>query len=296
MNETTLSALVVLQLMIIGAFEVFDNFRDQPPPPFFNIDVTEIEVVRLLEQGKEVVLRRISSGDWVLEGGLPADSGKANKLLDSLANAGKADWPVATTLISSARFGVTEDAYKKRLVLERAGGEAVLDLYLGTAPNLGQTHARVSGGLGIYAIRFAEHEAGVDDKDWLNKSLLAAVGELSLVQRLESGGGGWTMRRGEGGWHSNDIENLQAEAAIQLAGRLKNLRVLSAADASVKTSTEDQLFHYKLSDADGSYELKFFVQGEESLAVKSSRMPQYFEVADYLRDVLDADQTKLSTP
>ena len=305
MSETTLSALVALQLIMIGVFAGFDHLSQRPAPPFYSVEVPAIETVRLMEDDKEVVLKRARSAEgsdadadalWVLEDGLSADSGKVNQLLDQLAQAGEADWPVATTLISNERFEVGDASHKKRLVLERKDGEAALDLYLGTAPSFGQTHARTAGGLGIYAIRFAEHEASSDEKDWLNKTLLYAKSSLSLVQRLEEGVASWTLRQDRNGWHSEEVEGLQAEAAAKLTGRLKNLRVLDKAVAGIKVGEDALALHYRLSDADGSYELLFFDQGEESLVVKSSRMEQYFNVAYYLNDVLDVSVAELSAP
>lgn len=295
MSRNALGALLIVQLVVIAAFYVVDYLASRSSAPFLSFDKTKIAAVRLFETDRELGLSKqtAETGEetWVLEDGLPADNVKVSGLMDKLLEAGKADWPVAVTLTSVDRFELSDENYHKRIALEDSDGDLLVDLYLGTTASFGQTHARLAGGLNVYAVKFADYEAVPEHKDWLRKTLIQADGAVSLVHRLEADKPVWTLEQSEFGWRSDSITSLNVAEANAVANRLKQLRVLARAEA---TNTDPTLRFY-LEDAKGGYHLDFFDQGEdESLIVKSSRLDAYFEASSHLRDALDVDITDLT--
>ena len=301
MNERVglLGGLLAAQLLIVAGILVGDVVGSAPGAErFLTFDPAAVAKLTVAEADESVLLLREGEGDeaaWRLTGGPPADGDKVTEVLGKLADLA-APWPVATSGDSAERFEVTESAYQRRLTLESAD-EVVADFFLGTSPGYRRVHARAAGEDEVYSVDFSNYEVPADADQWLDKSLLGSAGEPSSIA-LD---GAWRLSRKEDEWvvkkAAADSEEAPAdsEAADELAGRFKDLRVLGTvpdADEDQAASQLESLF--VVADDQGEHRLTLFHDEEaDSYSLASNRIEGRFELASYIAEQMLVDVAEL---
>ncbi len=296
-----LGALLALQLVIAAVLLLADaGLGQEEQSSFLSIDKADINRMSILDsEGNEVTLDRVAD-EWQLslpavDGGdfvLPADQTKVSEVLNTLLDV-RAPWPVGTTTDARERFEVTEDAFQRRLSLSGADGEAV-EVFLGTSPGYRRVHARAKGSDDVYSIDFSNYQLPATAGDWLDSSLLGALGEIERIEQQ----GGWVLTRDDEGWLVDGLAADQ-DAASQLADRLGSLRVTGLAEVSasgeVVGTGSTAAVDFLVSDGEGRYRLAFFGSTEGSeYVVTSDRHPGGFTVAAYVAEQLVLDVEDLS--
>ncbi len=296
-----LGALLALQLVIAAVLLLADaGLGQEDQSSFLSMDRVDIKRMNILDsEGNEVTLQRVAD-EWELslpaaDGGdlvLPADQAKVSEVLNTLLEV-RVPWPVGTTTDAQERFEVTEDAFQRKLSLSDADGE-VVEVFLGTSPGYRRVHARASESDEVYSIDFSNYQLPATAGDWLDSSLLGALGEIERIERL----GGWVLTRDDEGWVVDGVAADQ-DAASQLADRLGSLRVTGLAEVSasgeVAGTGSTAAVDFLVSDGEGRYRLAFFGSTEGSeYVVTSDRHPGGFTVAAYVAEQLVLDGEDLS--
>ena len=289
-----LGGLLAAQLLIVAGLLVGGvTGSDAGAERFLAFDPAAVTKFTVAEADEAVLLLREGDGDaaaWRLQSGLPADDDKANELLDKFADMA-VPWPVATSSDSAERFEVTESDHQRRLTLEN-DDEVLADFFLGTSPGYRRVHARAAGEDEIYSLDFSNYEAPADADQWLDKTLLASVGEPSGIV-LE---GAWRLAKSEDQWLLDDAP-ADAEAADKLAGRFKDLRVLGAVSeaAGDEEGDEDQATSlFILADDQGEHRLTLFHDEDgDEYSLASDRVAGRFELAAYIAEQLLVDAEDL---
>lgn len=289
-----LGGLLAAQLLIVAGLLVGSvTESDAEAERFLAFDPAAVTKFTVAEADEAVLLLREGDGDaaaWRLESGLPADADKAKELLDEFADMA-APWPVATSSDSAERFEVTESAHQRRLTLENAD-EVLADFFLGTSPGYQRVHARAAGEDEIYSLDFSNYEAPTDTDQWLDKALLASIGEPSSIA-LE---GAWRLAKSEDQWLLDDAP-ADAEAADKLAGRFEDLRVLGIVSGAAgdEEGDEDQATSlFIVADDQGEHRLTLFHDEDgDDYSLSSDRVAGRFELAAYIAEQLLVDAGEL---
>lgn len=304
-NKTTLSALLAIQVVVVGALLAASSGGIEEPEPFSQFDADRVDAVSVSNNDGSVDLVK-TDGTWQLPGGVPAAAFKVDSVLERLSTAA-GSWPVANTQSTRERFEVTPDSHQRHIVV-KAGETVLADIYLGTSPGYRKTHARHDGENDIYAIPFSNFEAGVTAADWLDRSLLRPKGDLIALRRLpgapvpadtqpdaESKAGssdekasveaveGFELSKDEeDGWLSADGTELDQGKAQTFAGRFTGL---SATGVSESTLPESATSTFVLTDEEGEQTLSLFAveDGEKYVAV-SDRLPGAYEIPKYIAE------------
>lgn len=167
-----LGVLLAAQLVLAGALHLGDNAGAAPAASTLAaFDPEAIDTVKLAgADGSTLRIERSDSG-WRLPGadGFPADGDRINQLLQQLAEL-QGRLPVAQSESARSRFSVAASAFERRVTLE-ADGEAVAQLYLGTAAGPGELHARAAGSDMIYEVAFALSSAPVETARWADTKI-----------------------------------------------------------------------------------------------------------------------------
>ena len=281
MNRNVLAAVLVLQLVLVAVLVAVRSTAPAAPGDLLGFDPTTIDRISISNTDGSVEL--VSAGDgWRFVDGIPADGAKVEQMLSKLADAG-GQWPVATSASAASRFEVTEENHQRRIVLE-SDGTSVADVFLGTSPGYQRAHARVADDSDVYAITFSNFEAGVRSSDWLDRMLLQAEGDVSVVQREDA----FNLSKGSGDlWVSLDGSALDTAEVESLVGRLAGLMTTGVYEG--EEALEDPAFTYRLTDTSGAYRLDFYRVGPdlEDYVVVSDRAAGRFEVASYIASQLD---------
>lgn len=282
-----LSGLLAVQLVIIAGVLLLDSGYGearQGPLLDFTADAVDELSISAGADGRTLTLSRDEDG-WRLPGGRPADAAKISDVLNKLA-ALQAPWPVATSGGAIERFEVADAEHQRRLTL-RAGDATVADVYLGTSPGYQQVHARRAGDSAVYSVELANYQFPADADEWLDKTLLQPRGEITAVVRA----GAWTLHSGEAGWLVDEVAADQ-EAAAELVRRLAQLRVIGTAEAPGEGAAPAASL--RITDADGTYELRLFGGAEQGpYQVRSERRDGYFELAAHVAERIVLDRAAL---
>ena len=272
-----LTALLGVQCLIIGAVLLANGSGGgQVGEALLDFDPAVVDEIRI-SAGDDAVTVTREDDEWRLPDGLPADPTRVTEVLDLLDGV-DVRFPVATSSAARGRFEVAEDDHQRRVVLS-AGGETVVDLYLGTSPAYQQVHARRAGDDAVYAIGLSNYQVPASPDQWLDKALLRARGEVVAVVRE----GAWTLQRGDEGWLV-DGEPADPEAVAALTRRLAELRVMGAVD---RTFDGDPTAVFDVSDGEGQYRLSLHGEDDgEPYLLRSSRREGVFELAAYQADQL----------
>lgn len=227
LSKTALAFALAIQLGIVAVVLAARAGSDVDPEPFLRFDPEAIDAVAVSNADGDIRLVK-QEDEWQLPAGVPADAEKVAAAIDKLADAA-GRWPVANSASTAERFEVTEDNHQRRIVLA-AGEETVADVYLGTSPGYRKVHARRADDAAVYAIAFANYEAGVTAEDWLDRALLQAEGTVTGVRR----DGAFDLAKDDdGNWTATGGETLDAGKATTLAGRFTGLSVTGISEASL---------------------------------------------------------------
>ena len=110
-----LAAILVAQLAIAGWVLLADD-EAATSEQLLGLEPSAVTALQISDnEGGSLQLTRSGDG-WMLDGGLPADGGKVQEAIESVATA-SAGWPVATSTDSQRRFEVTEESHQRRLRL-----------------------------------------------------------------------------------------------------------------------------------------------------------------------------------
>jgi hypothetical protein len=268
-----LTGLLVAQLLILALLMLGGDEQGEAAD-LLSFDPAEVTALNIEDDEGNVVSLAAIEGEWRL-GEMPADSARVAELIESLVG-GAANWPVATSESSQARFEVAEDVFQRRVEFGSASGE-LATLYLGSSPGFRRIHAREAGQEAIFSIDFGVHELPLDASDWLNKQLF----QVDSISSVTLPDGATLTRDDEAGWNL-DGQRADAEAAESLVDRLAGLSVLGLHELSADTVLGDPLTVH-IEDDDGRHELTFrFNDAADEYVLESDRVPGAFTVASYL--------------
>lgn len=226
LNKTTLIAVLAVQVAIVGVLLAVRSGSAVEPDPFLSFDSAAVDALSVSNTEGAVKLEK-QEGAWRLLDGLPADGTKVDSVLEALGDK-SGSWPVATSASVQERFEVAEANHQRRLTLS-AAGEIVADIYLGTSPSYRKAHARRVDDDDIYAIAFSNHEAGVKNADWVDKSLLRPAGALTGIAY----NGVFALTKDDAGtWTAASGATLDQAKVETFAGRFTGLTVTGVSDQS----------------------------------------------------------------
>jgi len=287
-------ALAVQLLIVAAVWWSRASDADAGATAFIEFDRTSIDRVTIDGDGATVILEKSADG-WTLPAleALPADGQKVSDMLTKLEGTG-ASWPVATTDGAARRFEVTEEKYQRRIRLA-TGNEVAVDLYLGTSPGFRKVHARRADGDSVYAITFANYEAATKAEDWLDKSLIALDGDLTVVARP----GAWRLSMEGESWHLDDLAEgaaTDADKARDVVSKVTNLRVIGLAGEDQVSAVAESQPLFQLAATTGAEEVTyafFRPDAEGDFLVRASLHPQLFRIAAYNAEGLDVARDSL---
>lgn len=233
-NKNTLIAALAIQLAIVAALIAVKSGGSVEPEPFLEFDADAVDALSVSGDQGEVALAKKDDA-WQLPEGLPADGAKVDGVIEKLADAA-GGWPVATSVSVHERFELTEDNHQRRVKLS-VGDDTVADIYLGTSPGYRKTHARRADDDDIYAITFANYEAGMKESDWLDKSLLRPDGALTGLRYHGTAAESPTplfalTKNEEGVWAAASGAALDQTKVETLAGRFTGLTVTGVSETT----------------------------------------------------------------
>lgn len=294
LSKTALAFALAIQLGIVAVVLAARAGADVDPEPFLQFDAEAIDSIAVADADSEIRLAK-ADDEWQLPDGAPADAEKISAALDKLADAA-GGWPVANSASTAERFEVTEDNHQRHIVLA-AGDETVADVYLGTSPGYRKVHARRADDDAVYAIAFANYEAGVAASDWLDRGLLQAEGTVTGLRR----DGVFNLAKDdEDNWTAASGEALDAGKATTLAGRFTGLTVTGISEATLPDAPYAQ---FGIDDEAGELEISLYripqasapsasdiADDEEpppvryDYAATSNRVPGAYEVSSYVAE------------
>lgn len=231
-NKNTLIAVLAIQVVAVAVLFAVKSGSAVEPAPFLEFDADTVDMLTVSDGEGEVVLAKQDDA-WRLPDGLPADAAKIDGVIEKLADAA-GGWPVANSASVQERFELVEENHQRRLRLS-AAGEVVADIYLGTSPGYRKTHVRRIDDDNIYAITFSNYQAGVQESDWLDKSLLRPDGALTGLRYdsapAESPAPVFALTKNEQGvWAAQSGATLDQAKVETLAGRFTGLTVTDVSE------------------------------------------------------------------
>jgi hypothetical protein len=290
-TQTWLGGLLALQLVLAGALSLnamMDRGADATAPllAFPTADVDRIVIDD--NAAKSTQLTRLEDG-WQLDDlDLPANTAKANSLLETLAGL-RTTLPVVGTAAGRERFEVTEENFQRRLRLYD-GDELLGEYFFGTSPGFRRTHGRRAGDDAVYVLAFNNFDLPGDSNDWLDKSLLAA-GKPEKIR-----GPGFELSKSGDAWQladASEAEAVDAAKATALASALESLRVLRVEDGMPEGDWVD----VSVTSADGDLQYEF-LSLDGKYYVKRSDQPRAFTISqtDYDRIAGTSREALIATP
>jgi hypothetical protein len=278
-----LAGLLVAQLLLIGAFFVFDQPAEQGSG-LLDLDPATVSSLTITDADGESIELTSVDGRWQLPGGAAADGAKIQAVLERLADMNSL-WPVAATQSSQSRFEVAEDNFQRRLDISADGNEYVV--YLGSSPGYRRVHARNQDADDIFSVEFSNFEVPADADEWLDKSQLEADSVTSV--RLADG---WVLRQEDGSWLVDDGP-VDDESVSALVRQLEGMRLLGVFEGDEGSLGEAQTL--EVTDAQGTYTLTVRHEPEADVyVVESSRVPGSFTVASYIVEQILVDAAVLA--
>ena len=279
LNKATLGFALAVQVVIIAALLAARSGAVTEPEAFLSLDASTVDAVSV--SNDEGTVNLVKAGDaWQLPEGLPADSSKVERVLETLSDAA-GGWPVASQASTAERFEVADDNHQRHVTL-KAGDNTLADFYLGTSPGYRKSHARHADDDDIYAITFSNYEAGVKESDWLDKSLLRPQGSLTGVERLD----GFALRKDDDGmWTAADGTELDQGKAETFAGRFHGLSVTGVSEAGLPDAPQ---LTFALTDEAGTQTLRIFhLETDDDYVAVSDRVPGAYSMSSYIAEQMD---------
>lgn len=247
----------------------------------------------LLSDGENKVTLAKTNGEWQLpdQGGFPADSASAGRLVERLAKLEKG-WPMATSSGALDRFKVAGDRFERKIALY-AGTELQGELYVGSSPGFRKVHVRPANEDRVFAANFSTWEASSKADDWIDKDLLELdSAELTGVRmadiNLTRNGDQWNL---EG---LTEDETLDRKAVTALLQKISGLRIQSLAEADA--SPETPVLELRVERKDGqSLDYRFFKgEGEDDYQLRRSDLSQRLTLAAYaVKPLLETKRSSL---
>ncbi|WOJ98605.1 DUF4340 domain-containing protein [Congregibacter brevis] len=185
--------------------------------------VDAVERIQLSNNDGATLVLVLDEGGWRLDLGFPADSNKAEKLLNALLR-NDPGFSVAETAGAAKRFEVADSEFRRRVTLGGDGDEATV--YLGSTAALGKIHARMSDEDAVYVLSLSSLDVPVDIDSWLDTRLLSrrTPTMFSLY--------GVDFFRDDGDWTSNDGQIANASLSAKFVDVLGSLQVSGLVDAA----------------------------------------------------------------
>ncbi len=285
-----MAALLIVQLVLWLFLQSSNAGSVEEPRALLDASLLEGSGLNLEiddAEGNTATLKKLDDG-WQLASGLPADAAKADELLAKLAGL-TLGWPASTNADAHQRFEVAENNFQRKLQLTSAERESTL--YFGTSPGYQQVHARGEGD-SVFAVKVANHEMPALTDDWLDKSVLKAVGDVSSM----SWDGTLSVSKGPTGWVlGEEIANIEAtQGAVDNVAKLQVLGVLDDAPSAPPAEAQEIL----VRDDNGEYRLSFWERAPSNdHVVVSSRYPgEAFRMANYVAEQLVPEPDDLAAP
>jgi len=85
-NQSTLSLVLVVQLIAIATIWGVSLGGDDQPDPFLIFSASSVDTVTIKDGESGISMEREKDG-WLLDGGLPADTNKVDRVVEKLASA-----------------------------------------------------------------------------------------------------------------------------------------------------------------------------------------------------------------
>lgn len=287
MKRSTLATILVIQILLVGlVWGVRLGVDEQGPESLLRFEPESIERIEISSSGEEGGVALVLETDqWKLPSGIPADPDKVEQFLTKLADI-DSGWPIAEQDSTAQRFEVTDEKHQRRIVVYDAE-RPVGDLYLGTSPGYRKVHARAADGGPVYSIRFSVYEVGMESSSWLDRSLLAATGEVQALA-LE---GAYTLSNGAEGWVSDEDDELDQEAVETLIDRFRNLTVMDIYEEPI---SDEPILTYVVTDDEGPQRLSIVrVENAEEdtttfrYVISSNRREGQYELASYIAERIE---------
>ncbi|MFP6796275.1 MAG: DUF4340 domain-containing protein [Pseudomonadales bacterium] len=287
MKRSTLATILVIQILLVGlVWGVRLGVDEQGPESLLRFEPDSIERIEISSSGEEGGVALVLEADqWKLASGIPADPDKVEKFLTKLADI-NSGWPIAEQDSTAQRFEVTDEKHQRRIVVYDAE-KPVGDLYLGTSPGYRKVHARSADGGPVYSIKFSVYQVGMDSSSWIDRSLLAATGEVQALA-LE---GAFSLSNGAEGWVSDEDDELDQEAVETLIDRFRNLTVMDIYDEPV---SDEPILTYVVTDDEGPQRLSIvrLENAEEDTTtlryvISSNRRQGHYELASYIAERIE---------
>ncbi|ODS22467.1 hypothetical protein AB835_14035 [Candidatus Endobugula sertula] len=293
MNKTFLwlSSLLIVQIVLaIGLYWGTSSHTGQQAQRML-LNVKQEMIDKIVIQGdKQTALLQKKEGQWRLPSldDLPVNQDQLQSVLNKLVDV-KYHWPIATTKSSHQRFDVDDDQFQRRITLYK-GEDMVTDVLLGTSPGFRKVHARLAGENNVYALALNTFDFPNEDKQWMNKALLAAK-DITLIQTPH-----YTLKKSDDNWLlENDVDDgdrvLDQEKVNQLSQALTSLAVLDIAQETQDVLSESWIKVDIIGDNKWSYQ---WLEKDGQYYVKRDDINQVFTVSqsDYERVVI-LDLSKL---
>ena len=144
----------------------------------------------------------------------------------------------------------------------------------------------------MFAVKVANHEMPALADDWLDKSLLKAVGDVSSM----TWDGALSVSKAPTGWMLGDeVANIEAtQEAVDSVARLQVLGVLEAAPSAPPAEAQEIL----VRDDNGEYRLSFWARAPTNdHVIVSTRYPgEAFRMANFVAEQLVPEDGALAAP
>lgn len=279
----TFALILVIQCVMLVILHLPDDTQQDRSKAIelLPLDPDRIDEIHIEDDEGAVAVLLNLEGNWILPdlGGLPADAGSIDKLINGLANQ-PAQWPTATTASSRQRFQVAAYHYQRKITLI-SEGELLGAVYLGTSPGFRKVHARNDAQEEIYSIAFNTFDAPSADDAWLDRSLLQEPNPRRIS------GDGFDLSLDGGDWQAADGRAPEArELAAVLLG-LESLQISGIADESARQSLviAAPQIRLQIEGESGSQQLELFDLGS-SYFIRSDRFADFFTLSAYDYDRL----------
>ncbi len=270
-----LTGLLIAQLVILVVLMLMGD-EEGEAMALLDFEPAAITAVTIEDSDGQEVGLAAEDGEWRL-GELPADAGRISEVIESLLG-GSANWPVATSESSRARFEVAEDVFQRRIRFDGADG-TLATLYLGSSPGFRRIHAREAEADAIFSIDFGLHELPMDRSDWLDKQLF----QVETVHGLTFPDGEVLSREDEADWLL-DGQPADQEAVAGIVDRIEGLTVLGLYEDATETELGDPV-SITVEDDEGTHRLTFrFNEAVDEYVLESDRISGAFTVASYIAE------------
>ncbi len=305
-TDRVLAGLAVLQIVLVAlafwpraaAFRVERLFPDLTGSAFVALTVTG-------EEGQSVTLRQ-KEGSWVLPDAddYPVQSGKIVPLLEKIA-ALTTENLVARTAASHRQLKVAEDAFVRRLDLEKTDG-SYLRLYLGTSPRLNSVHLRLDGRDETYLTsNLSTTDIGASASAWVDPIYFSLAMTEVVRFWLENAQGILTLTREAGDTWSmaglgpeEKVDTSRVESFLRQATSIRMMEPLGR-ERKPEYGMETPTAVLTLWTKDREITLTVGAPNEKktNYILISSESPYYVRVAGYtVRDIVEKGRSDFLVP